>query len=106
MNDQPVNMNGLALDAVIGIVVSLLGGIFTSCSMASWQKQGIVLAISVLLAVGRCLLTGDLTATNIAASITAVAISAWTSYQTITEKLARQLQANVGVTDNSKKEGA
>lgn len=99
MNNQPVNVNGLALDALIGVVVSILGGFFTTCNMPSWQKQGIVLLISVLLAVGRCLVTGDITPTNIAASIVAVAVSAWTSYQTITEKLAKQLQASVGITD-------
>lgn len=105
MSSQPINVNGLALDALIGVVVSILGGFFTTCNMPSWQKQGIVLLISVLLAVGRCLITGDLTPTNLSASIVAVAISAWTSYQTITEKLAKQLQTSVGITDN-KKEGS
>jgi hypothetical protein len=103
MQNQPVNLNGLALDALIGVVVSILGGFFTTCNMQPWQRQGVVLLISVLLAVGRCLLTGDISPTNFAASIVAVAVSAWTSYQTITEKLAKQLQANVGITDGPKK---
>jgi hypothetical protein len=98
MQDQPINLNGLALDAAIGVVVSILGGLFTSCAMKDWQKQLIVLGVSVVLAVARCYLTGDLTTTNIAASIVAVAVSAWTSYQTITAKIARELQVNVGVT--------
>jgi hypothetical protein len=103
MTTNPVNLNGLALDALIGVVVSILGGFFTTCTMQPWQRQGVVLLISILLAVGRCFLTGDLTPTNLSASIVAVAVSAWTSYQTITEKLAKQMQANVGVTDNTKK---
>lgn len=100
--DTPtVNLNGLALDTLIGVITSILGGFFTSYQMKPYLKQVIVLAISILLAAGRCFLTGDFQATNLAASIVTVVGSAWVAYQTITEKLAKQLQTVGPIKDSA-----
>ena len=90
-----------ALDALNGVITSILGGFLTTCKMQAWQKQGVVLAIAVLFGLARCYLTGQFTDTSIAAAIVVVVATAWTSYQTFLKDLVKQLQASGPVKSNS-----
>ena len=98
MDNSAINPNN-AYDPIVGVLVSILTGWLSTCSMPAWSKQVIALALSIAIAAGRCYLTGDLTGLKVSIAILLVLASAYGSYKTITKDIAENLQTKGPIKD-------